>query len=96
MTKDEMIKIAYELQDAITAAIGKRPVRITTNRELTILRIVWGPNFEKKDWHDHKIMDAIIESFKRRTKIHIHEISIEEDSRTAVYLTKAANDPSKH
>lgn len=94
-TKDEMIAIAYELQNEIVAALGKRPVRITTNREFSILRLAWGPGYEKRDWYDPGKVAMILESFKAKYHIHINEISQEDDSRTAVWLTKAEHDPEK-
>ncbi len=94
-TKEEMIVIAYELQDALIAELHKKPCRIITNKDFSVIRISWGQNYEKKDWHNQEKIDAIIEEFKKKYSIHIREIGQEEDTYSSVWLTKAENDPHK-
>jgi len=94
-TKEKMIEIAYELQKALIEALGKKPWRITTNKEFSLLRIGWGAGYERRDWYDAKKVEAIIEEFSQEYNLHIYEITQEEDSRTSIWLTKAENDPER-
>lgn len=89
LTREEMTDIAYELQDSIMAVSGnKRPIRITTNREHSIIRIVWMRDYERKEWYAAKEVQAVIDSFIEKYGIHIYEITKDRDKRTAVWLTK--------
>ena len=93
-TREEMIEIAYKLQNSIMAVTGnKRPLRITTNREHTIIRIVWMRDYERKEWYVADGVRIVIEAFKQKYSIHIHEITKERDKRSAVWLTKRGTSP---
>lgn len=51
-TREEMVELAYDLQNSIIALCGKRPVRIETNKDHQLFRVVWGHSYERKDWYD--------------------------------------------
>ena len=86
-TKDEMKVIARELELALFQACGKKPFRITTNFEFTVMRIIWCKHFEKMPWYDHEPIQNVIAEFIQKYKIHIHEIERDKDPR-AQWLTK--------
>lgn len=92
---DEMIKLAYDLQNAIIALCGKRPLRITTNKDFKLLRILWMKDYERKEWYDGIAMKILIQAFSDKYGIHVREITPEQDNYSAVYLTKTATDPEK-
>jgi hypothetical protein len=94
-TFEEMVELAYSLQEAVTALCGRRPLRITTNKDYKLLRIVWMRDFEKKEWYDGVSMKILIQAFMDKHGIHIREIPIEESKESAVYLTKKDTDPAK-
>jgi hypothetical protein len=94
-TFEEMVKLAYDLQNAIIAVCGKRPLRITTNKDFKLIRIVWTHSYEKKDWYDGVSIRIVIDAFMDKHKIHIREISKDQDKESAVWLTKSSTDPSK-
>lgn len=87
-TKEEMIEIAYTIQDEIINALNKRPWKITTNREFTVIRIVWVRDYEKREWYDHSKVEEIIEKYIDKYGIYIREITKERDKKTSVWLTK--------
>ena len=94
-TKDEMIELAYSLQNAIKALCGKRPVRIETNKDFKLLRVVWGRDYERKDWYDGAAMGILLEAFGMKHGIFIRQIAVEQSKYSAVYLTKASTDPDR-
>lgn len=87
-TKEEMISLAFSLQEAVVALCGRRPLRITTNKDFKVLRIVWMKDFERKEWYQNVGMKILISAFTDKHGIPIREVTAEDDSRTAVYLTK--------
>ena len=95
-TKEEMITLAYDLQNAIVAFCGHRPLRITTNKDLKLLRVVWMRDYERKDWYNGVGMKILLAAFSDKHHIPVREISNEESKESAVWLTKAENDPAKH
>jgi hypothetical protein len=94
-TFDDMVKLAYDLQNAIIALCGKRPLRITTNKDFKLLRVVWAQSFERKDWYDGVSMKILIDAFMDKHDIHVREITVEQDKESAVWLTKKTTDPVK-
>jgi hypothetical protein len=94
-TREEMVELAYSLQNAIKALCGKRPVRIETNKDHKLLRVVWGRDYERKDWYDGAAMGILIDAFGSKHGIHIRQIAVEQSKHSAVYLTKASTDPDK-
>ncbi len=94
-TFEEMVKLAYDLQNAIIALCGKRPLRITTNKDFKLLRVVWAQSYERKDWYDGVSMGILIDAFMDKHKIHVREISKDQDKESAVWLTKSSTDPVK-
>ncbi len=94
-TREEMIELAYDLQNSIKALCGKRPVRIETNKDHKLLRVVWGRDYERKDWYDGAAMGILLEAFGMKHGIHIRQIAVEQSKYSAVYLTKASTDPDK-
>lgn len=94
-TMEEMITLAYDLQNAIIALCGKRPLRITTNKDFKLLRILWMKDYERKEWYSGVAMKILIQAFSDKHGIHIREITPESDSHTSVYLTKTSTDPEK-
>ena len=94
-TREEMVELAYDLQNAIKALCGKRPVRIETNKDHQLFRVVWGHRYERKDWYDASAMRILIEAFGAKHNIHIREISLEQSKPHAIYLTKKELDPEK-
>ncbi|HNW81739.1 MAG TPA: hypothetical protein PKG52_02495 [bacterium] len=92
---DEMIQLAYDLQNAIIALCGKRPLRITTNKDFKLLRILWMRDFERKGWYDGVAMKILIQAFSDKHGIPVREITPEQDNYSAVYLTKTSTDPEK-
>jgi hypothetical protein len=94
-TKDEMTELAYNLQNAVTALCNKRPLRITTNKDHKLLRIVWMRDYEKKEWYNAVGMKILITAFTDKYGIQIREIVVDECNDSAVYLTKKSNDPER-
>lgn len=94
-SREEMIELAYTLQDAIKALCGKRPVRIETNKDHKLLRVVWGRDYERKEWYDGAAMGILLEAFGMKYGLYIREIPVEQSKHSAVYLTKASTDPDK-
>jgi len=94
-TREEMVELAYDLQNAIIALCKKRPVRIETNKDHQLFRIVWGHSYERKDWYNATAMKILIEAFGQKHNIHIREISLEQSKPHAIYLTKKELDPEK-
>jgi len=94
-TREEMIELAYDLQNSIIALCGKRPLRIETNKDHKLFRVVWGHSYERKDWYDGAAMRILIEAFGVKHNIHIREISIEQSKPHAIYLTTRLVDPEK-
>jgi len=92
---DEMVELAYNLQNAILALCGKRPLRITTNKDFKLLRIVWPQSYERKEWYNAIAIKILIEAFIDKHNIHIREIPVEDDKESAVWLTKKTTDPVK-
>ena len=95
-TKEEMISLAYDLQNAITAFCGHRPLRITTNKDFKLLRVVWMRDYERKEWYNGVGMKILLSAFSDKHHIPVREITAEESKESAVWLTKAENDPAKH
>ncbi len=87
-TKEEMTDIAYMIQDEIITELKKRPWKITTNREFTIIRIVWDLGYEKREWYNQSKVDEIIKKYIEKYGIHIHEITKDRDKPTSIWLTK--------
>ena len=94
-TKEEMISLAYDLQNAIVAFCGHRPLRITTNKDFKLLRVVWMRDYERKDWYNGVGMKILLSAFSDKHHIQVREITVEESKESAVYLTKLENDPAK-
>lgn len=92
---EEMITLAYDLQNAVIALCGKRPLRITTNKDHKLLRIVWMKSYEKKEWYEAVAMKILIQAFIDKHDIHVREITADECNDSAVYLTKKSTDPEK-
>jgi len=94
--REEMIALAYELQNEIMEATnGRRPWKITTNREHTVLRVVWQYGYEKREWYDGPSVNRIIEAFSEKCGINVHETTKDREKHTSVWLTKRENDPKK-
>jgi len=88
-TKEEMIELAYKIQEAIMKLTkGKRPWKITTNREFSVIRILWNQGYEKRDWHNNTEISILLKSFEEKYKIHIYETTKDKDKHTSVWLTK--------
>lgn len=94
-TREEMIELAYDIQNAVTALCGKRPLRITTNKDHSVLRIVWMRDYERKEWYSGVAMKILIQAFTDKHKIHVKEITVDECNDSAVYLTKKSTDPER-
>lgn len=95
-SKDEMIKMAYELQDAIQAVCeGRRPWHITTNREHTIIRVLWAEGYEKRRWYHAKDVEEVIDDFIEKYGIHTYETTRSKDKKTSVWLTKKGARPKE-
>ncbi len=94
-TKEEMIKLAYDLQNAIIALCGKRPLRITTNKDFKLLRVVWMDSYERKEWYNGTVMRILLDAFMDKNSIHVREITVGQDKASAVWLTKSSTDPAK-
>jgi hypothetical protein len=94
-TRDEMIELAYDLQNAVTALCSKRPLRITTNKDHKLLRIVWMKGYEKKEWYNAAGMKILTAAFTDKYGIQIREITVDECNDSAVYLTKKTTDPER-
>ena len=92
-TREEMIELAYNLQEAIIAITKKRPTRITTNREHSILRVVWADSYEKREWYNGEGVRIVIEAFIQKYGIHINEIAKSREKKRHIWLTKRANAP---
>ena len=92
-TREEMIEIAYNLQNAIIEITKKRPVRITTNREHSILRLVWADGYETRDWYNGAAVRIVIEAFIQKHGIHINEIAKSREKKSHIWLTKRINAP---
>jgi hypothetical protein len=95
-SKEEMISLAYDLQNAIVAFCGHRPLRITTNKDFKLLRVVWMQGYERKEWYNGVGMKILLAAFSDKHHIQVCEITAEESKESAVWLTKAENDPAKH
>ena len=59
------------------------------------MRVVWVQSYERKDWYDGVAMKILIDAFIDKHKIHIREISKDQDKESAVWLTKSGTDPAK-
>ena len=94
-TMDEMIGLAYDLQNAIIAICGRRPLRITTNKDFKLLRVMWMKDYERKEWYNGIAMKILLQAFYDKHGIYVREITSESDSHTSVYLTKTSTDPEK-
>jgi len=94
-TREEMIALAYDLQKAVTALCSKRPLRITTNKDHKLLRIVWMKDYEKKEWYNAVGMKILITAFMDKYGIHVKEITSDQCNDSAVYLTKKSTDPER-
>ena len=90
-TRDEMVELAYNLQEALIAITKKRPTRITTNREHSILRIVWADSYETRDWYNAEGVQIVIEAFIQKHGIHINEIVKSRAKKSHIWLTKRIN-----
>jgi len=94
-SREEMIALAYDLQNAVIAVCGRRPLRITTNKDHKLLRIVWMESYERKEWYNAIAMKILIQAFTDKHKIHVKEITVDECNDSAVYLTKKTTDPER-
>jgi len=94
-TREEMIELAYALQNAVTVLCSKRPLRITTNKDNSILRIVWMKGYEKKEWYNAAGMKILTAAFTDKHGIYVKEITVDECNHSAVYLTKKSTDPER-
>ncbi len=95
VSRETIVAIAYDLQNALTEITHKRPIRITTNREHSILRVVWPDKYEKKEWYNVTGVRIVLEAFEHKYGIHIRELAKSQEKKSAVWLTKKENDPSR-